>query len=387
MPRDTARHPGTSIQGMLRGEKLSPGFVSSFSCSRSRFGLGLSAALGSSQPLPLLREPRAPSDVVCPKTLLGKNKKNKPKQSGFDRVVAARQPRSCPGAAVPGYLALPCLSPLAAGSGGARRALHAQVCWEGHDGSASAPAAPGQHGRTRPASPRLSAALAPQSLPAAPQPSSHFLIARKWPIPPGLVSMFQWLTDPSPWPLRSFSCAGAAPFPRHFGILCLGAHPFHRRAGVTPLCPHHSEPFLRPMWCFWGVLTSSAPLRQGIAHVSGAVSWHSSGSCDSSVQFLFCFLVSHQEKAFVVPLCNHSRGHSRAPGCHVEVAACPIKSSLGLQPAPNLIPGWSPILPTGAAPLGPLSLWTCSAVFLLISCPLISGSHCTSCHRNCSPAG
>lgn len=155
VPRDAARHPGISIQGMLSGEKLSPGFVSSFSCSLSRSEPALSAAVGSSQSLPLLREPRAPSDVVCPETLLGRTtttkKNNKKTQSVFDTVVPAQQLRSCPGSAV---LALPCLSQLAAGSGGCLPGFASQGVVERAARLRQPPLLlPGQHGRTRPAAP------------------------------------------------------------------------------------------------------------------------------------------------------------------------------------------------------------------------------------------
>lgn len=185
VPRGAARHPGMNIQGMLSVEKLSAGFVSSFSCSPSRFELGLSAAVGSSQPLPLLREPRAPSDVVCPKTLLGRTKPTK----AF--LIRGSQPRSCR-ARVPGTALF---APAGSASPGA--------VGRGDDGSAGAPAAP-RAARTDsprgpgPACPHLPAALASHSLPAAPrllsQPHISSLLGNGK-FPPG---WFQWLTDPSP---------------------------------------------------------------------------------------------------------------------------------------------------------------------------------------------
>lgn len=144
MPRGSARHPGMSIQGMLSEEKLSPGFVSSFSCSPSRFELGLSAAVGSSQPLPLLREPRAPSDVVCPKTLLCRTKPTK----AFS--IRWSQPRSCR-APVPGTALF---TPAGCGMRRMPGGLGIPRCGGKRRTALPAPRLlPGQHGRTRPAAP------------------------------------------------------------------------------------------------------------------------------------------------------------------------------------------------------------------------------------------
>lgn len=272
-----------NIQGMLSVEKLSAGFVSSFSCSPSRFELGLSAAVGSSQPLPLLREPRAPSDVVCPKTLLGRTKPTK----AF--LIRGSQPRSCR-ARVPGTALF---APAGSASPGA--------VGRGDDGSAGAPAAP-RAARTDspsgpgPACPHLPAALASHSLPAAPrllsQPHISSLLGNGK-FPPG---WFQWLTDPSPLASPQFL----------LGWLELSLREQRFFPGTQPLefSVWEDTPPLGPGRIHPSVLTqhpAPSPFSAGCGGFGGSdvlcsspcsLSWHSSGSCNSRVQFLFRFLVS-----------------------------------------------------------------------------------------------
>lgn len=137
-----------------------------------------------------------------------------------------------PAAAVPGCLARPCLAQL--DEADARRALRAQVWWEEPGGSASAPLL----GRTRPtARPGLSSLVGrsrfpfPARSPAGPQPTSHFLIARKWQIPAGLVSMAHgWI--PRLWPLPSFSWAGCSS--------AFGSSLWNSLSGRTSCSSHHA---------------------------------------------------------------------------------------------------------------------------------------------------
>lgn len=100
--------------------------------------------------------------------------------------------------------------------------------------------------------------------------------------PPG---WFQWLTDPSPLASPQFllrwlerSPRQQRFFPRHaaFWILCLGAltpcwiHPCVLTADTTPFFLFFYF-FFPWMLQIWGVLTCSAPLRQGIAHISAVL--------------------------------------------------------------------------------------------------------------------
>lgn len=134
--------------------------------------------------------------------------------------------------------------------------------------------------------------------------------------------------------------------------------------GSDTLCssPSGNQSLTSPALCHGTALGAAIP-----ASSSSSVSWF------------------HIKKRLCGPSLQTPRGVT--PGLRAEVAADPMKSSLGLQPAPCLIPGWNPILPTAAAPPGPLSLRACSVVSLLISCLLISRSHCASCRCYCSPAG
>lgn len=132
-----------------------------------------------------------------------------------------------------------------------------------------------------------------------------------------------------------------------------------------------------------GALTSFAPLRQGIAHVSKALCHGTALGAAIPVASSSSVSWFHTKKSLCDPSLQALRGVT--PG--LRACCWSHEIILGFAAAPCLIPGWNPVLPTRAAPSGPLSLWTCSAVFLLISCLLISRSHRASCHRYCSPAG
>lgn len=86
-------------------------------------------------------------------------------------------------------------------------------------------------------------------------------------------------------------------------------------------------------------------LCQGInhSHLLSVVSRNISGSCNSIVQFLFCFLVSCQKTAFVVPLCKTLVGSLLGPPRRGLCWSHKIIFGFCCS-VPD--PGWNPILPT-----------------------------------------
>lgn len=208
---------------MLNRDRLCWGFVSSFtSLSESVWAGFVRAEPRQWEAHSLTRSAGSTSTFRCglPETLLGRKKKKKKRV--FDTVVLDHQALLLPRSTrhpqfVPGCPVLPCLLPAVCGVRQMPFGVCIQRCggrcWMAR-GSASLPCL--HHGQRtvsarspRPACPHLSVATRfpfPPRSPAGPQLTSYFLIARKWLIPPGLVSMAVQI--PRLWPLTSFSFGG-----------------------------------------------------------------------------------------------------------------------------------------------------------------------------------
>ena len=176
----------------------------------------LRGAAGSSQPHPLRREREHLLMWFAPNALWwGENKKKKGYWYSGPGPPSFAPARKQPPSRVRRWCC-PVCARLAAGRGRRRAGFASGAAVEGAGwlrGSASLPCL--HHGQRtvsarspRPACPHLSGATCFPSPPgsrAGPQPTSYFLIARKWRIPPGPVSVDAQI--PRLWPRSSFSFA------------------------------------------------------------------------------------------------------------------------------------------------------------------------------------
>lgn len=266
------------------------------------------------------------------------------------------------------------------------------VVEKSRDGSASrpccSPASPAQHRPTRPAAPArpvLTCRRLSLPIPAAPRVLSQPHISSlqgngefspragfngsRIPLAFGLSPVSPVLVVAQPWGAELF-------FP---GREPLG---FSIWEGIPPLTPCWGHPWvlIHPFSIGCGGFLEGSDilllLCQGInhSHLLSVVSRNISGSCNSSVQFLFCFLVSCQKTAFVVPLCKTLVG---------SLLGAPRQ---GFCWSHKIIFGFCCSVPDPwleSHPSHPRDHFHSG----LISCFLISGSHQASCHCHCSPAG